>query len=1583
MVTAIRFKGSVDGGVVTVRRLATPLIVVLMLTLGPFGQAFSPDLQMIKGLEDPNRCGIIDQWSPGPFRDRPIDVDGHFIENLGQRGSGAGSFYCEDHPLSMSFATSSVSYLLRPGTDGKAAMYRVLFHGANEVEPTGVDLSEHSTNYLLGNDPGTWVRGVRTFGGVEYRGLYDGIDLRFGQQDGRLKYEFRVLPGADPSEILMEFIGVDGMEVDRSTGSLRVETPAGGVIDGAPLCYQDKDTGREVVPCEYVLSEDHVVRFDLEGYDTRFPLVIDPEVFYATYLGGKGDDEGDSIETDAAGNVYVVSRTSSTDWPVTPGAYDGMYSDMWDIGIAKMDADGSSLEYCTYVGGSKGDDGTIGRVDQGGNVYVYGESASPDFPTTPGAYRKSGSEIVFKLGPSGDELVFSTFVDVDIISGLDVDSQGNVFLTGATSSIPVIPGCFDTTFGGLWDYYIAKIDPDGTNLVAATYVGGSGYEDGNPDIEIGPGDCPFIMARSYSADFPITANAYNSTPGSPKHFVTKMDNDLTRLEYSTFLGVTGYQLYNHFSVDPSGCVIYVGTTSDPGLPITQGAYDDKMDGPADFFAMRLNASGDRVLTSTFFGGSKESGTTWYEFGVLDFETDNAGNLYFIGFTDSTDLPLTSDAMDTTPASTFITVMNASMDRLLYSSYLDLGDVELSGLSVSYPVLVLGGTTSSSSLLTTKGSFDQTFNGGTTWFTDVYVICLALDDLNGTPPGAPDGPSARQGDRYIQVEWDPPSDNGSFNLQRYLIYRGDSETNLSTHARVARWTTTYVDHDVPNLGSRYYYAISAISFAGEGVLSEVVNATAVGTPGQPGAIIAVTEGAKVNISWTPPDDLGGLPILGYRLAKGGDITTVDDYMNLTNVTYYVDDDVQLGSLYYYRVRAFNEMGDGGNSSEALVVPKVTPSRIGTVRLIPGDGVITVDWYLPSSNGGSMLLGFNVFRGTEEDQLELLKEIGPSDSFYDDRNVTNGETYHYSVTAFNEIGAGPLSSVVNATPFGVPGAPTSFEGEEGDSKVSLRWDPPGDTGGARTQKYRLYRGSPGGDMDLLSELTETRYDDRGLINGQEYRYEVTFLNSMWEGPPSARITLVPRANATPPASVVTTDVEDGIEVAWEPPADTGGSPLLIFRLYRGEAGGEMVLIAELPPQSTRYRDVDVQDGTVYYYRVQAVTESGDGLLSDPLFAVHRGPPGKPNNLRPEPGPGYVRLSWEVPMTDGGGPITGYVLLRGTESTDLDVAIDVGLQTHYNDTDVEGDLTYYYSVLARSDYGVGPPTDPVEARPWWPPRLPGIPLSLQVTLRGTTAHLTWMPPGDDGDSPITHYVILRGTSPEDLDERERVGNLLAYDDEGLQRGKTFYYSVAAMNEVGTGQASQVVPVKVQAVVEPEPTGPLWVVLVLVGVLILGVVGILSTESGRYRWGLLLGPLTTRLKREEVLDNKTRHALLGIIIANPGIHYNAIMKEFDLKNGVAAYHLSVLEEKNYIRSARDGRLKRFYSTDVKVPSDLRLTPEGIREAITDLVVAQPGISQKEVVNELGIDDDTVGYHLRAMVESGELHSAKHGRYTVYTRDT
>jgi hypothetical protein len=165
------------------------------------------------------------------------------------------------------------------------------------------------------------------------------------------------------------------------------------------------------------------------------------------------------------------------------------------------------------------------------------------------------------------------------------------------------------------------------------------------------------------------------------------------------------------------------------------------------------------------------------------------------------------------------------------------------------------------------------------------------------------------------------------------------------------------------------------------------------------------------------------------------------------------------------------------------------------------------------------------------------------------------------------------------------------------------------------------------------------------------------------------------------------------------------------------------------------------------------------------------------------------------------------------------------------------------------------------------------------------------------------------------------------------------------------------------------------LIVILLLAAVG--ATEQGKYWSGLMLVPLFT--KTEDVLDNKTRHALLGIIVTNPGIHYSALREEFGLANGAAAYHLDVLERESFIKSVRDGKLKRFYSAYATVPDDVGRSPDITREAIVALVRKRPGISQLQVMDELGIDRDSASYYLRELVKAGRLKSGKEWRYTVY----
>jgi DNA-binding MarR family transcriptional regulator len=189
-----------------------------------------------------------------------------------------------------------------------------------------------------------------------------------------------------------------------------------------------------------------------------------------------------------------------------------------------------------------------------------------------------------------------------------------------------------------------------------------------------------------------------------------------------------------------------------------------------------------------------------------------------------------------------------------------------------------------------------------------------------------------------------------------------------------------------------------------------------------------------------------------------------------------------------------------------------------------------------------------------------------------------------------------------------------------------------------------------------------------------------------------------------------------------------------------------------------------------------------------------------------------------------------------------------------------------------------------------------------------------------------------------------------------------------------------------EPEPALPAedaipWVMLIGFTACTLGAIALVSAEVTKYALIATLLPMFTRLRKEEVLDHRLRYAINGLILETPGIHYNAIIKELRLTNGVAVYHLRVLEQRGFIKAMRDGTMKRFYPTAVRLPQDRAPTPEEIRDHIVAVVGSAPGISQKDVAKRLDMDRETVGYHLRELSREGSLKAEKNGRFTIYRK--
>jgi hypothetical protein len=600
-------------------------------------------------------------------------------------------------------------------------------------------------NYLVGGDPDGWQQGLPTHAELLYGGLWPGIDMAVRGEDGYLKYEFHLQPGASVEDVRLSYRGAQGLKVGAD-GELLVQTPLGVLEDAAPVSYQRVGGERVPVESRYVLKGEGGYGFAVGAYDPRYPLVIDPGLDYSTFLGGTGSnsDSGLGIAV-REGNAYVTGVTSSTDFPTTPGAFDTTFNfgggGVPDAFVTKLNASGSELVYSTFLGGTDlgagtgmaQDAGTGIAVDGSGSAYVTGETQSADFPTTPDAFDTTfdgGGAFVTKLNASGSELVYSTFLEGAQGSDIAV-RDGSAYVTGITASAdyPTTSGAFDTTFnGGNSDAFVTKLNASGSELVYSTFLGGSGgmlKRDEGRGIAVDGGGSAYVTGLTQSADYPTTPGAFDTTfIGGPTGsnfdaFVTKLNASGSDLAYSTFLGGTTEDLGNGIAVR-EGRAFVTGYTRSADYPTTTGAFDTTKT-RSDVFVTKLNASGSDLAYSTFLGG-----TSLDEGQAIAVRE---GSAFVTGATTSANYPTTSGAFDRTfnggYQDAFVTKLNASGSELAYSSFLggtsdDGGsDIAVDGEDRAY----VTGSTNSSDYPTIPGAFDTTFNGGDFGDSDAFVTKL--------------------------------------------------------------------------------------------------------------------------------------------------------------------------------------------------------------------------------------------------------------------------------------------------------------------------------------------------------------------------------------------------------------------------------------------------------------------------------------------------------------------------------------------------------------------------------------------------------------------------------------------------------------------------------------------------------------------------------------------------------------------------------------------------------------------------------------------------------------------------------------------
>ena len=413
---------------------------------------------------------------------------------------------------------------------------RMRFQGASAAPRLfGLDPQSGKVNYLLGNDSGKWLRDVATYARVEYRELYPGISLVYYGNQHQLEYDLVIAAHADPSAIRMCFDGIQSLAVGPD-GELVLKTAAGEIRQSRPLVYQETNGVRKELRGRYVVAGPREAGFQVDGYDAAKPLVIDPVLNWASYLGGGGDDDIWAVAVDSSGSAYVAgeSRAASTGdtFPITTGLkpLGGI-----DAFVTKFSANGASLVYSTYVGGSLDDEAYAIAVDGSGNAYIAGATLSTNFPTTNGAQTTFGGGTIFgdgfvtKLNPAGNSILYSTYLggnDEDAVNAIAVDSAGIVYVAGGTIStnFPTTGGspftagvsAYQSANGGGRDIFVSKLNPAATGAASmqySTYMGGKG-DDSAYGIAVDSSGV-YITGYTQSTNFPVTAKAYKSTLTNP------------------------------------------------------------------------------------------------------------------------------------------------------------------------------------------------------------------------------------------------------------------------------------------------------------------------------------------------------------------------------------------------------------------------------------------------------------------------------------------------------------------------------------------------------------------------------------------------------------------------------------------------------------------------------------------------------------------------------------------------------------------------------------------------------------------------------------------------------------------------------------------------------------------------------------------------------------------------------------------------------------------------------------------------------------------------------------------------------------
>ena len=645
-----------------------------------------------------------------------------FIPNQGQIDQEV-LFYHQGTRNHIFFTKTKVA-LLTSTEEGTRAVELIPEQIQEQCRVVGAERLAGRVTYLKG-DPSQWKKDLPTYSGVVYQGVWPGIDLKFYAVGSQLEYDLMVAPGADPKAIHFALNGGARLEIGPQ-GELIVSVDGQTLlVQKKPVAYQEFEGSRREVEARYVVN-DSSYGLVVADYDPARPLVIDPLLF-SMYVGGTNGDRVYALAVDAQGYIYTAGSSSSTDYPLTTGLRphaggadcvitkfapdggsidrstylggdgaelcnsiairtdgevvvaghteggtfpvsssgvpDSTHNGAYDIFVARLSNDLSSLRWAAYVGGADNDYGKDLDLDAADNVYLIGKSASTDFPTTGGAYQTSltGSNdaVIFRLDdnyPVNVTLNFSTYLggsnDLDTANGYDdgtaiAVSNNAVYVAGTTcsSDFPT-KGCLPDTTTDWYDAFYGRLSLTGACQFMSLLGGNESGTEKACDLALSPaGDYFVLVGTTLSSNFPGLDGYDTSYNGVGDAFVAGIniayqnipcgDYAATRL-FTTLLGGSGVDYEPKVAIGDDGSIYVGGSTTSTDFPVKK-AVDPTFNGtPRDIYVTKLSADASALLWSTYLGGSSDD----YLYGLA---VDLSGAVIGGGYTNSEDFPVANPA----------------------------------------------------------------------------------------------------------------------------------------------------------------------------------------------------------------------------------------------------------------------------------------------------------------------------------------------------------------------------------------------------------------------------------------------------------------------------------------------------------------------------------------------------------------------------------------------------------------------------------------------------------------------------------------------------------------------------------------------------------------------------------------------------------------------------------------------------------------------------------------------------------------------------------------------------------------------------